>query len=76
MKEKEFSYEIKEHIQLMSKNAKGWTEEFNSVSWNERAPKIDIRDWNHEEGKMGKGITLTEDEAELLFKGLKDRYNK
>lgn len=76
MKEKEFSYEIKEQLQVLSQNAKGWTKELNLVSWNERAPKIDIRDWNHDEGKMGKGITLTEEEAELLFKALKDRYNK
>ena len=36
------------------------------MSWNDRAPKLDIRDWapNHE--KMGKGVTLTEGEAAAL----------
>lgn len=76
MREKEFSYEIKEPIQVLSKNAKGWTKEVNYVSFNERSPKIDIREWNHDEGKMGKGVTLTEDEAELLYKALKERYDK
>lgn len=76
MKDKEFKYEIKESIGVLSENAKGWTKEVNLVSWNDRAPKIDIREWNHDEGKMGKGVTLTEEEAELLFKSLKDRYTK
>lgn len=73
---KEFRYEITESIQVLSKNAKGWTKEINLVSWNERAPKLDIREWNHEEGKMGKGVTLTEEEAQLLAKALSDRYMK
>lgn len=34
------------------------------MSWNEAAPKYDLRDWapNHE--KMGKGVTLTAEELE------------
>lgn len=76
MNDKEFKYEIKEHVQVLSQNARGWTKEVNLVSWNERAPKIDIREWNHDSGRMGKGVTLTEEETELLFKALKDRYSK
>ncbi len=74
MSDKEFKYEIREQIQVLSQNARGWTKEVNLVSWNERAPKIDIREWNHAEGKMGKGVTLTEEEAELLYKALSQRY--
>ena len=33
-------------------------------------PKLDIRDWAPEHEKMGKGITLTEEEAEKLAKYL------
>lgn len=76
MNDKEFKYEIQESMQVLSQNARGWTKEVNLVSWNERAPKIDIREWNHDEGKMGKGVTLTEEEAELLYKALKHRYSK
>lgn len=32
------------------------------VSWNEREPKYDIREWSPDHSKMGKGITLTADE--------------
>ena len=44
----------------------------NLVSWNGAEPKYDLRDWAPEHEKMGKGITLTEEEAEKL-KQLLDR---
>ena len=61
-----FSYEIMEEIAVLSKNNKGWQKELNLVSWNGKPPKFDIRDWapNHE--KMGKGLTLTNEEMETL----------
>ena len=38
------------------------------VSWNEREPKYDLREWNPDHTRMGKGITLTEEEVETLKK--------
>ena len=45
---------------------------FNLVSWNGRPAKFDIRDWapNHE--KMGKGVTLSNEEFEALKSALKE----
>ncbi|WP_462258385.1 YdbC family protein [Vagococcus teuberi] len=62
----EFSYEILEEITVLSENNKGWTKELNLISWNNRPAKFDLRDWapNHE--KMGKGITLTNEEFAVL----------
>ncbi len=62
----EVKFEIIEEIGVLSENARGWRKELNRVSWNDAAPKYDLRDWapNHE--KMGKGITLTEEEAMKL----------
>ncbi len=62
----DFKYEIVEEIGVLSENAKGWRKELNKISWNGAEPKYDIRDWapNHE--KMGKGVTLTEEEAQAL----------
>lgn len=64
----EIKFEIKEELGTLSESAKGWTKEVNLISWNGAASKYDIRDWapNHE--KMGKGITLTAEEAEALYK--------
>lgn len=61
-------YEIIEEIGVLSENARGWRKELNKVSWNGRPPKYDIRDWSEDHEKMGKGITLTDDEAEALKK--------
>ena len=62
----DFMYEITEELGVISERTKGWTRELNLISWNGGAPKYDVRDWapNHE--KMGKGITLSKEEAESL----------
>ena len=59
-------FEITERIGVLSENAKGWTKELNKVSWNEREPKYDLREWNPDHSRMGKGITLTDEEVETL----------
>ncbi len=63
----DFSYEIIKHIGVISENSKGWRKEVNIISWNGRSPKYDIRDWAPEHEKMGKGITLNDDEIKKLF---------
>ena len=62
----EIKYEIVEKIAVLSTTDKGWSKELNLVSWNDREPKYDLRDWNEEHDKMGKGVTLTKDELEKL----------
>ena len=62
----ELKFEITERIGVLSENAKGWTKELNEVSWNEREPKYDLREWNPDHSRMGKGITLTDEEVETL----------
>lgn len=62
----ELKFEIVEHIGVLSENAKGWTKELNKVSWNERPAKYDLREWNPDHARMGKGITLTDEDIEAL----------
>ena len=62
----ELKFEITERIGVLSENAKGWTKELNKVSWNEREPKYDLREWNPDHSRMGKCITLTDEEVETL----------
>lgn len=66
----ELKFEITEKIAILSTNAKGWSLELNKVSWGERDPKFDLRSWDSEHEKMGKGITMNEEEARALFAGL------
>ena len=70
----DIKYEIKEELGVLSESAKGWTKEFNKVSWNGGGAKYDLRDWAPEHEKMGKGVTLTEDEAKALYEILKDIF--
>ena len=62
----DIKYEITKHIGVLSESAKGWRKELNLVSWNDREPKYDIRDWSPEREKMGKGVTLSHDEIGAL----------
>ena len=62
----ELKFEIVESLGILSENAKGWTKELNKVSWNEREPKYDLREWNPDHTRMGKGITLTDEEVNVL----------
>jgi hypothetical protein len=61
-------FDIMKHFGLISSEKSGWKKELNLVSWNGRTPKLDIRDWAPGHEKMGKGITLTEEEAAQLAK--------
>lgn len=64
----EIKFEIVEQIGVLSESPKGWTKELNKVSWNGGVPKYDLRDWSPDHTKMGKGITLTEEEVQKLKK--------
>jgi len=62
----DISFEIVKHFGVISEEKGGWKKELNLVSWNGRNAKLDIRDWSPGHEKMGKGITLTPDEAGKL----------
>ena len=62
----DIKFEIKETIGVLSESAKGWTKELSLVSWNDKEPKYDIREWSPDHAKMGKGVTLTKEEMATL----------
>jgi len=63
----DITYEITKHFGVLSEEKSGWKKELNMVSWNNRAPKLDIRDWSPDHEKMGKGVTLSKEEAQKLL---------
>lgn len=71
----ELKFEIINQIGVISTSASGWNVELNRVSWNGNEPKYDVRTWSPDHTKMGKGVTLSEDEVislcELLKKEVK-----
>ena len=68
--------EIVRHFGVISEGKSGWKKELNLVSWSGRDAKFDVRDWAPGHEKMGKGITLYQEEAaklaELLAGAVKD----
>ena len=62
----ELKFEVVKELGVLSESPTGWRKEINLVSWNDRDPKYDIRDWAPDRAKMGKGVTLTADEVILL----------
>lgn len=63
----EIKYEIVQEICVLSESARGWTKELNLVSWNDREPKFDIREWAPEHSRMGKGVTLSKEEMQMIL---------
>ena len=64
----DIKYDIVEELGVLSESAKGWQKELNLISWNGTEAKYDLRDWSPNHEKMGKGITLTADEVQELYK--------
>ena len=63
----DFSYEVVEQIATIGEpTLSGWSTQLNLVSWNGKEPKLDIRPWNEDRSRMGKGISLSEEEATEL----------
>ena len=58
----EIKYDIVESLGILSESQRGWTKELNLISWNDREPKYDIREWAPGREKMGKGVTLSKGE--------------
>lgn len=67
----ELKYEVMDQFGVISEKA-GWSRELNLVSWNEREPKYDLRDWSPDHSKMAKGITMTKEEVIALRDILND----
>ena len=68
-KENKFECKILEDYGTLSSNDKGYELKFTYTSWNGNDPKYDLRSWK--DGRGFKGITLTGEEVEELYKILK-----
>ena len=68
----DFSFSIEKNLGVISQGKGGWNLELNFVSWGGRPAKYDIRSWSADHEKMGKGITLTQEEAIALKNLLKN----
>ena len=73
--DEEIECDIIESYGEFSRGYGNWNKEVNLISWNGRPAKLDIRNWQKNHEKCGKGIAITREEAEELVK-LLDRILK
>lgn len=77
-KMKQLQFNIEDVCGTLSENKDGWRKQLTYISWNNRAPKFDLRAWDPEYQAMTKGITLTKDEIielrDILDKLDVDKY--
>ncbi len=62
----DFKYEIMERLGVVSQSKGGWTRELNIVSFNDKDPRYDLRDWAPDRGSMSKGFTFSKEELLIL----------
>jgi len=55
----DIKFDIIKKLGILSTSEKGWKKELNLISWNDREPKYDIREWSPDGQQMGKGVTLS-----------------
>ena len=72
----DINYKIEDKIGIISQRETGWLKELNIVNWNDKGGKFDIREWSPEHDKMGKGVTLSEDELLKLYELLKEYFHE
>ena len=66
------SFEIVERLVVLKDRKPAWDLELNLVAWNGGEPKYDIREWNEEHTRCGKGVTLGLEELQKLVKYCED----
>ena len=69
----DITFKITKELGVISETGKGWTRELNMVSWNDRDPKFDIRDWSPDHTRMSKGVSFTEEEMIKLVELFNER---
>ncbi len=62
----DIKYEIVKTLGVLSGGNGGWNKELNLVSWNDREPRYDLREWSADHEKMSKGITLSKEELNAV----------
>ena len=63
----DFNYEVVEQIATIGEpTPSGWSTQLNLVSWNGKEPRLDIHPWNEDRSRMGKGISLSKEDATEL----------
>jgi len=64
----EIKVEVVEQLLVVEPRNAGWNLELNIVKWNDKEPTYDLRPWNADHSRCGKGITLSEENLKAIVK--------
>lgn len=64
--QEDIKVEIVEKLLVVEPRNAGWNLELNLVKWNDKEPVYDIRPWNEDHSRCGKGLTLTEENLKKI----------
>lgn len=64
---REIKFDIVRRLGTLAEGNRSWRKELNLVAWNDREPKLDLREWNEDHTRMGKGVTMTREEGARLY---------
>ncbi|MDD4111074.1 MAG: PC4/YdbC family ssDNA-binding protein [Clostridia bacterium] len=62
----DFKFEVIEKLGCFSDENGGWKKELNIVRWYDNTATYDLRAWNEDHTRMGKGIALSKFELRKL----------
>ena len=68
----EFNYDLIEFLGSLNEK-EGWSKSVVRIAWGENPVTIDVRNMNLVAGRMGKGISLSDEEADKLVDILLDK---
>ena len=69
-------FEIKEKLGTITAFDTGWNKELNIVAWNGNEPRFDIRSWDSVHERMSRGLTLSTQEAEMVYRLLRGYFQE
>ena len=72
----DISFTILEHLGVLRASAAGWTRELNYISWCDRPPKYDIREWTPDHKKSTRGMTFTDYEMRKICEWVGSRKSQ
>ena len=62
----EISFEVLDKFGVLSESSTGWTKELRLVSWNNKEPRYELREWSPGDRKCSRGVTLSLTEIRTL----------
>ena len=71
----DINFEVVEDLGVIGPRG-SWNLHLARVSWNGRKPKLELRTWDENMETPGKGVTISDDEAELLMNMLKKEFEE